>query len=110
MLCINFPILVWFGYCTLCNVISPVFPAIFFNPTTKQMKYYLNRIGLLAIAAMLTAASCTQNRTNTQEETEIKTMDSTAKSLKETSEKLEDQTKKVEASLEKLDTEFKENN
>ena len=74
------------------------------------MKYYKNRIGLLAIAAMLTATSCTQKKINTQEEIEIKTMDSTSKSLKETSDKLEDQTKKVEASLEKLDTEFKENN
>jgi len=52
------------------------------------------------------ASSCTETKTNTQEQTEINKMDSTSKVLKENKEKLEEQTKKVEESLEKLDKEF----
>lgn len=74
------------------------------------MKHYIKRLSLLAFTATVLSSSCTETKVNTQEQIEIKTMDSTSKSLKETSEKLEDQTKKVEASLEKLDTEFKDSN
>lgn len=52
-------------------------------------------------------SSCTENKTNSTEEVEIKQMDSTSKAVKETADKLEEQTKKVEESLEKLDKEFK---
>lgn len=61
---------------------------------------------ILAITACLAVSSCTEQKKSTQEEIEIKTMDSTSKSIKENTDKLEDQTKKVEASLEKLDKEF----
>ncbi len=74
------------------------------------MKHTIKPLSFLFFVTILFAASCTQNKTTTLEQTEIKTMDSTSKSLKETSEKLEDQTKKVESSLEKLDTEFKDSN
>ncbi len=61
---------------------------------------------ILAILACLAFSSCTEQKKSTQEEIEIKTMDSTSKSIKENTDKLEDQTKKVEASLEELDKEF----
>ncbi|HMJ48035.1 MAG TPA: hypothetical protein VK498_11945 [Ferruginibacter sp.] len=66
----------------------------------------MKRIIPLVFAAFIFASSCTESKTNTREETEIKTMDSTSKVLKENREKLEEQTKKVEASLEKIDKEF----
>lgn len=72
------------------------------------MKKYFN--WLLSFALLLALGSgCSDEKTNSTEKTEIKTMDSTAKSVKEATEKLEDQTKKVEESLEKLDKEFEEN-
>ena len=56
---------------------------------------------------LLGTAACSEKKTaSTQEEIEIKTMDSTSKVIKENNEKLEDQTKKVEESLEKIDKEF----
>ncbi len=69
---------------------------------------YIKKITPFAFIAIL-ASSCadTDSKTVSVEETEITTMDSTAKAAKETSDKLEEQTKKVEASLEKLDSEFK---
>ena len=70
---------------------------------------YIKKITPFALAAIL-AASCSESKTTTQEETEITTIDSSQKAVKETNEKLEDQTKKVEASLEKLDSEFKTTN
>ena len=74
------------------------------------MNHYIKRLAPLALVALLLAPSCAENKTNTQEQVEIKSMDSTTKVLKENSEKLEDQTKKVEASLEKLDKEFESDN
>ncbi len=65
---------------------------------------------LPALAVLIAASACTDSKTNTTEEIEIKTMDSTSKAIKENNEKLEDQTKKVEESLEKLDKEEKEEN
>jgi len=70
----------------------------------------MKRIALLAFAALIMASSCTETKTNTQEQTEINKMDSTSKVLKENKDKLEEQTKKVEESLEKLDKEFETNN
>jgi hypothetical protein len=64
----------------------------------------------IAFAVVVMGASCTETKTNTQEQSRINTMDSTSKVLKENQDKLEDQTKKVEASLEKLDKEFETNN
>ncbi len=63
---------------------------------------------LFALVFSLTTLliSCSDNKTTTQEKTEIETMDSTSKVVKENIDKLEDQTKKVEESLEKLDKEF----
>lgn len=64
---------------------------------------YIKRIALLA--SLILFFSCTETKT-TEEQTEIKKMDSTSKVLKESADKLEDQTKKVEESLEKLEKEF----
>lgn len=64
------------------------------------------RFGMLVIAATLFTVSCTDNKTTSKEEVEIKTMDSVSTKLKENSKELEEQTEKVEASLEKLDKEF----
>ncbi len=75
------------------------------------MAKIIKRIAPALFAAFLIFSSCTESKsTNTQEQTEIKTMDSTSKVLKENTDKLEEQTKKVEASLEKLDAEFENNN
>lgn len=74
------------------------------------MSHYIKRLSALALVAIMIIPSCTEKKTNTQEQVEIKSMDSTSKVLKENSEKLEDQTKKVEASLEKLDKEFESDN
>lgn len=66
-----------------------------------------NKLVLVVFAALCFAGSaCTEQKKSSQEEIEIKTMDSTSQSMKATADKLEDQTKKVEASLEKLDNEF----
>ena len=73
------------------------------------MNNFIKQLIPLLFAVFLFATACTEQKTNTKEQIEIKTMDSTSRSIKETSDKLEDQTKKVEASLEKLDSEFKEN-
>ncbi len=74
------------------------------------MNYYVKKIALPAIASFLMLVSCSESKTTTQEETEIKTMDSTSRTIKEKTDKLDAQTKKVEESLEKLDTEFETNN
>lgn len=74
------------------------------------MNHYIKRLAPLALAAVLLAPSCTEKKSNTKEQVEIKSMDSASKVLKENSEKLEEQTKKVEASLEKLDKEFESDN
>lgn len=66
-----------------------------------------NKLLFLVIAGFcISVTACTQQKTNNQEEIEIKTMDSTSNAVKESADKLEEQTKKVEASLEKLDNEF----
>ena len=55
--------------------------------------------------------SCTESKTaNTEEEKEIRVMDSTEKVVKEKMEELEDQTDKVEQALEKIDQEYEEKN
>ena len=75
------------------------------------MKLFIKRISGVALFAAISLAACTEKTTkNTQEEIEIKRMDSSARALKENTEKLEDQTKKVEESLEKLDKEFENKN
>jgi len=72
----------------------------------KQMIPYMKRTAAFVFAVFIMASSCTETKTNTQEQTEINKMDSTSKVLKENKEKLDEQTKKVEESLEKLDKEF----
>ena len=74
------------------------------------MIHFIKRIAPLAFAAVIIFSSCSQSKTNTQEEAQINTMDSTAKAAKESADKMAAQTKKVEASLEKLDSEFERNN
>jgi hypothetical protein len=74
------------------------------------MIHYIKRMAPLAFAVLIIASSCTETKTNTQEQAEINTIDSTSRILKENTDKLEAQTKKVEESLEKLDTEFETNN
>ncbi len=65
------------------------------------MIHYIKRMAPLAFAAFSIASSCTDTKTNTQEQTEINTMDSTSALLKENADKLEDQTKKVEPTTKK---------
>jgi len=74
------------------------------------MIHYIKRIAPLAFAAFIIASSCTETKTDPQEQAEINTIDSNSRILKENTDKLEAQTKKVEESLEKLDTEFEANN
>ncbi len=74
------------------------------------MIHYIKRMVPLAFAAVIIASSCTETKTNTQEQAEINRIDSTSRILKENTDKLEAQTKKVEESLVKLDDEFKANN
>ena len=71
---------------------------------------YIKWMTAPAFAVLIMIFSCTETKTGTEEESEIKTMDSTSRVLKENTDKLEDQTKKVEASLEKLDAEFETTN
>jgi proteasome assembly chaperone (PAC2) family protein len=74
------------------------------------MNPFKKPIVFIGAICLLGAAACSETSTkSTQEEIEIKTMDSTSKAIKENNEKLEDQTKKVEESLEKLDKEFENN-
>jgi len=70
---------------------------------------YMKQMAAFIVIAFIMASSCTESKTNTQEQTEINKMDSTSKVLKENKEKLEEQTKKVEESLEKIDKEFETN-
>lgn len=70
---------------------------------------YMKRMAAIVVAVFLIASSCTETKTNTEEQTEINKMDSTSKVIKENKEKLEEQTKKVEESLEKIDKEFETN-
>ncbi len=75
------------------------------------MKSITKGVPIAVLSLMIALFSCSESKTtNTQEEVEIKQMDSTSKEVKETTEKMEDQTKKVEESLEKLDKEFENNN
>jgi len=74
------------------------------------MIHYIKRMAPLAFAALIITSSCTETKTNPQEQAEINTIDSNSRILKENTDKLEAQTKKVEESLEKLDTEFETNN
>jgi hypothetical protein len=73
------------------------------------MNIYIKRVLPLALAAILFASSCSESKTNTEEKTEINSMDSISKEVKLSTDKLEEQTKKVEESLEKLDKEFEAN-
>ncbi|RYY68766.1 MAG: hypothetical protein EOO13_11415 [Chitinophagaceae bacterium] len=74
------------------------------------MKHFIKTILIAGTISLLGISACSENKTaSTQEEIEIKRMDSTSKAVKESTEKLEDQTKKVEESLEKLDKEFENN-
>lgn len=70
------------------------------------MKYCIKMVTPLVFAVFIMGSSCTESKTNTEEETQISEMDSTSKLVKENIDKMEDQTKKVEESLEKLDKEF----
>ena len=73
------------------------------------MFYLVKKLTPLFFISLFIMA-CSENTTNTEEKTEIRSMDSTSKVLKENTTRLEDQTKKVEASLEKLDAEFENDN
>ena len=74
------------------------------------MIHYIKRIAPLAFMALIITSSCTETKTDPQEQAEINTIDSNSRILKENTDKLEAQTKKVEESLDKLDTEFEANN
>lgn len=85
------------------------FDRLFINSKSNKMIKYFKWKRTLVFATIILASSCTETKTNTQEESQINTMDSTSKVLKENTEKLEEQTKKVEEFLEKLDKEFETN-
>jgi peptidoglycan hydrolase CwlO-like protein len=71
------------------------------------MTSYRKIMAVLLCSAMAAFSSCEEKTTtSTEEQTQINSMDSTAKVVSEQKEKLEEQTKKVEESLEKLDKEF----
>lgn len=70
------------------------------------MNHYIRKTAPLVFAAIIMTASCSESKTNSEEQTEISTIDSTSKAVKENTDKLDEQTKKVEESLEKLDKEF----
>ena len=73
------------------------------------MNKYFKGIAALAFAISILVSSCTESKTNTEEKTEINSMDSISKEVKQSTDKLKEQTKKVEESLEKLDKEFDTN-
>lgn len=64
----------------------------------------------LALFLLVLTSSCSDSKTNSQEEIEITRMDSISNAVKINADKLEEQTKKVEESLEKLDKEFEDKN
>ena len=68
----------------------------------KQNKQVL----LASVGCCLCISACSEQKKTSQEEVEVRTMDSTSRSIKESADKLDEQTKKVEASLEQLDNEF----
>jgi septal ring factor EnvC (AmiA/AmiB activator) len=70
-------------------------------PDMKSIK------SMTAACILFLMLSCNQKAESSQEETRIKSMDSTSTVVENQTDKLKDQTKKVEASLEKLDQEFK---
>jgi ABC-type glycerol-3-phosphate transport system substrate-binding protein len=74
------------------------------------MKKLIARLSIPLIASLIIFASCSDQKTTTEEKVEISTMDSTEKAAKEAAEKLEEQTKKVEASIEEMDKEFETKN
>ncbi len=74
------------------------------------MTYYIKRIMPLALFLLVLTSSCSDSKTNSQEEIEITRMDSISNAVKINADKLEEQTKKVEESLEKLDKEFEDKN
>lgn len=74
------------------------------------MTYYIKRIMPFALLLLVFTSSCSESKTNNQEEIEITRMDSIANAVKLNADKLEEQTKKVEESLEKLDKEFEDKN
>ena len=73
------------------------------------MNKYLKGIAAFAFALSILVSSCRESKTNTEEKTEINSMDSISKEVKQSTDKLKEQTKKVEESLEKLDKEFDTN-
>ncbi len=73
------------------------------------MIHYTKGMFPLIIAALIMTSSCTETKTDKQEQTEINKMDSTSKVLNDNKNILEEQTKKVEESLEKIDKEFETN-
>ncbi len=76
------------------------------NFNNNLMNHYIRKTAPLVFAAIIMTASCSESKTNSEEQTEISTIDSTSKAVKENTDKLDEQTKKVEESLEKLDKEF----
>ena len=70
------------------------------------MRQILKRMIPLGILIAVVATSCSDAKSNPEEEKEINSMDSVSQVVKDSTEKLEDQTRKVEESLEKLNKEF----
>lgn len=73
------------------------------------MMLQLKRLVPLAIVALVAGTACSDSKSNPEEETEIRQMDSTSRAVEDSTERLEEQTRKVEEKLEKLDEEFPAN-
>ena len=70
------------------------------------MRKFLRPLLVLCVSATVIIASCSDAKSNPEEEAAISTMDSTSQAVEDSTERLKEQTRKVEESLEKLNKEF----
>lgn len=77
-----------------------------FRNKIYHMRTLLRPLLVLCASATLIIASCSNAKSNPEEEAAISAMDSTAQAVEDSTELLKEQTRKVEESLEKLNKEF----
>ncbi len=70
------------------------------------MRKLLTPLLILFISVGFIITSCSDSKSNPEEEAEINMMDSTSQAVEDSTERLKEQTRKVEESLEKLNKEF----
>lgn len=70
------------------------------------MRTLLKPLLVLCVSATFIIASCSDAKSNPEEEAAINAMDSTSQAVEDSTERLKEQTRKVEESLEKLNKEF----